>query len=54
MAGFMSKISRFARSPQGKRAISEAQRLAKDPKTRRQLGDFRKRLAGRGRKPGHG
>jgi hypothetical protein len=52
MAAFMQRLSRFARSPQGKRAISQAQRLAKDPKTRRQLDDVRRRLAGRGRKPG--
>jgi hypothetical protein len=52
MAGFMQRLSRFARSPQGKRAMSEAQRLAKDPKTRKQIGDVRRRLTERGRRPG--
>ena len=54
MAGLMSKISKFARGPQGKRAMGEAQRLAKDPKTREKVGDVRRRFAGRGRKPGGG
>ncbi len=54
MPGLMSKLSKFARGPQGKRAMSEAQRLAKDPKTRKQLDDVRRRFAGRGRKPGGG
>ena len=54
MPGLMSKLSRFARSPQGKRAMSEAQRLAKDPKTRKQIDDVRRRFAERGRKPGGG
>jgi hypothetical protein len=48
----MSKLSRFARSPQGRRAMDEAKRLAKDPKTRKQIDDVRRRFAGRGRKPG--
>ena len=50
----MSKLSKFARSPQGKRAMSEAQRLAKDPKTRNKVDDVRRRFAERGRKPGGG
>ena len=54
MPGLMSKISRFARSPQGRRAMDEGKRLAKDPKTRKQLDDVRRRFAGRGRKPGGG
>lgn len=52
MAGFMQRLSTFARSPQGKRAMGEAKRLAKDPKTRKQIDDVRRRLAERGRKPG--
>lgn len=54
MAGFMQRLGKFARSPQGKRAMSEAQRLAKDPNTRKQIDDVRRRLAERGRKPGGG
>lgn len=47
----MSKITTFARSPQGRKALAEAQRRAKDPKTRRQIDDVRRRLTSRGRKP---
>ena len=54
MPGLMSKLSRFARGPQGKRAMSEAQRLAKDPKTRNKVDEVRRRFAERGRKPGGG
>jgi hypothetical protein len=50
----MDRLSRFARSPQGKRAMSEAQRLAKDPKTRSKIDDVRRRFSERGRKPGGG
>jgi hypothetical protein len=51
--GFMTKVGRFARSPQGQKAIGEAKRLAKDPKTRKQLDDLRRRFAkpAGGRKP---
>jgi hypothetical protein len=31
--------------------MAEAQRLAKDPKTKKQIDDVRQRLTGRGRKP---
>jgi hypothetical protein len=54
MPGLMSKLSKLARSPQGKRAMSEAQRLAKDPKTRNKIDDVKRRVAERGRKPGGG
>jgi hypothetical protein len=50
MAGLMSKIQQFARSPQGKKAMSDAQRYAKDPKRRRQLDDLRRRFTGGGKK----
>jgi hypothetical protein len=50
MAGFMSKIQRFARSPQGKKAMSDAQRYAKDPARRRQLDDLRRKVMGGGKK----
>jgi hypothetical protein len=48
MPGLMDRISKFARSPQGKKAIDEAKRLAQDPKRRQQLEQVRKRLASRG------
>jgi hypothetical protein len=47
----MRQVSKFARSPQGRKALTEAKRLAKDPKTRRQIDDVRRRLATKGRKP---
>ncbi len=48
---FLSQVSRFARSPQGKKVFAEAQKLAKDPARRKQLDDARKRLMGAGKKP---
>jgi hypothetical protein len=50
MAGFMSKIQQFARSPQGKKAMTDAQRYAKDPKRRRQLDEMRRKVMGGGKK----
>ena len=41
---FLTKVSRFARSEQGKKVFAEAQKLAKDPERRRQLEDARRRL----------
>jgi hypothetical protein len=43
----MDRVSRFARSPQGKRMVSKAQRLARDPRTRRRIEQARARLARR-------
>ena len=52
MGGFMQKLQRFARSPQGRRAVDEAKRLARDPRRRRQLDELRGRLTGgRGKRP---
>lgn len=47
----MSKLTTFARSPQGRKAMAEAQRMAKDPKTKKQIDDVRRRLTSRGPKP---
>lgn len=47
----MSQVTKFARSPQGRKAVAEAKRLASDPKTKRQIDDARRRLTGRGRTP---
>ena len=41
MASLVRKLISFARSPQGQRLISEAQRRAKDPETRRKLQELR-------------
>jgi hypothetical protein len=48
---FLAQVSRFARSPQGKKVFAEAQKLAKDPERRKQLDDARKRLMSRGKTP---
>ncbi len=42
-----SKVARFARSPQGRRLAAQAMQRAKDPKTRKQIDDARRRLAAR-------
>ena len=46
---FLTKVTIFARSPQGKRLFAEAQKLAKDPERRRQLEDARQRLMSNGK-----
>jgi hypothetical protein len=43
----MSKITRFARSPQGKRAFSQAKRYASDPATKQKIAQARRRFAKR-------
>jgi hypothetical protein len=47
VAGLFDRVSRFARSPQGKRLMQQAQRVARDPKTRRRIAEARARLARR-------
>lgn len=37
MAGLIDRIRNFARSPQGRRVISEGKRAARDPRKRAQL-----------------
>ena len=41
----ISKLARFASSPQGQRMAQKAMEKAKDPKTRRQVDDARQKLA---------
>jgi hypothetical protein len=50
--GFAQTLSKFARSPQGRKVFKEASRLAKDPKTRAKIADARRSLQN-GRKPGN-
>ena len=45
MASLMSRLSRFARSPQGRKAADQAKRFAKDPKNRRRVEELRTRFA---------
>jgi hypothetical protein len=41
----MSKVSRFARSPQGKKFAGKAMDVAKDPRTKAKIEQFRRRRA---------
>ena len=45
----LSKVTQFARSPQGRRLAGQATRAARDPKTRRQIEQVRSRLTQRRR-----
>ena len=45
MAGLMSKISRFARSPQGQKMAGQAKEFASKPENRRKIEQLRGRLA---------
>lgn len=47
---FAQTLTKFARSPQGKRVFREASRLAKDPRTRARIAESRKALQGDGAK----
>ena len=47
----LSSAARFARSPQGKKALDQAKRLASDPKNREKLDGLRRRFAERGQTP---
>ena len=46
----MSMISKFARSPQGRRYSKQAMDYAQSPEGKRRIADVRRQLA-RGRKP---
>jgi hypothetical protein len=45
----VTRIARFARSPQGRRFVSEATRYARSPKARQQVQQVRTQLAERRR-----
>jgi hypothetical protein len=47
MAGLFDRLGRFARSPQGKKLMKQAERIAKDPNTRRRIADVRAKLSRR-------
>ena len=47
----ISKVARFARSPQGKRLTQQAIRVAQDPKTKQQIQAARVKLAQRDSRP---
>ena len=44
----ISKVAKFARSPQGRRMADQAVRAARDPKTKRQIESVRARLMRKG------
>lgn len=46
---FMTKITRFARSPQGRRLTNQAMGYARSPEGKRKIAQARERLAGRRR-----
>lgn len=43
----LSKAARFARSPQGRKAVEQAKKLANDPKNRQKIDDLRRRVTNR-------
>ena len=43
----LSRVTQFARSPQGRRLAGNAVRAARDPRTRRQIEQVRRRLTQR-------
>jgi hypothetical protein len=47
---FMSKLTRLARSPQGRRMAQQAMNYARSPEGKRRIADVRRQLAAR-RKP---
>jgi hypothetical protein len=51
MASLFSKLSKFARSPQGRALANQATRAAKDPKTRRQVEAIGRKFLARRKRP---
>ena len=49
MAGLLSKVARFASSPQGRRMADQAKRYASDPKNRAKIEQYRKKFASKSR-----
>ncbi|MFC8132076.1 hypothetical protein [Streptomyces sp. NPDC057302] len=47
MAGIISRIKQFVRSPQGQRAISQARRASADPRNRAQAKRLFRSIRGR-------
>ncbi|HEV7749944.1 MAG TPA: hypothetical protein VGO71_00285 [Baekduia sp.] len=46
---FLQQVTKFARSPEGRRVAQEAKRLAKDPQTRARIDEARRRLTHSGK-----
>jgi len=47
MPSLIDRITRFAKSPQGRRLTGQAKRYASDPKNRARIDDARRRLMAR-------
>jgi hypothetical protein len=47
----MNKITKFARSKQGRELTEQAKRYASDPKNRAKLDEYRRKLTSRGKPP---
>ena len=47
---FLNRITKFAKSPQGKKLMGQAEKIAKDPKTKQRIEDVRERVSHK--KPG--
>ena len=45
----ISKISRFARSPQGQKLANQAKRFASDPKNRQKIEGYRRKFGNKAR-----
>jgi hypothetical protein len=43
----LGRIGKFAKSPQGKKLVKQAQEMAKDPDTKKKIADARGRLTHR-------
>lgn len=48
MPSLMDRVTRLARSPQGRDLVNKAERIARDPRTKRRITEARERLARRG------
>lgn len=49
MVSITDRLARFARSPQGQRAMTKAKQFAEKPENRRRVEQLRERLVRRGR-----
>jgi hypothetical protein len=48
MASMLDRVRSLTRSPQGRRLMENAQRMARDPRTRQRINEMRGRLRRRG------
>ena len=46
---FLQQVRQLARGPEGRRVVTEAKRLAHDPRTRARIDEARRRLSAAGR-----